>query len=78
MNNEKYIKTKNTSLREFIDLIGRNTAATLFEVPVNSIKSYYYGYRQPSIKVAKRMMKVTGGKLNFESIYGPIEESVSV
>jgi len=70
-------KIERISLSEFISLIGIEAAGALFEVPVNTMRSYKYGYRQPSPKVAKRMMSITNGKLDFESIYGPIEEKKS-
>ena len=74
---EKKQRSKYISLSEFINLIGTDLAADLFEVSADTVKSYKYGYRQPSLKVAKRIMRITNGRLNFESIYGPIEEDFS-
>tara|TARA_B100000767_G_C19379544_1_gene375325 strand:- start:278 stop:514 length:237 start_codon:yes stop_codon:yes gene_type:complete len=78
MDFKKIIGTERISLSEFINFIGVDAAGVLFEVSRHAAHSYRYGYRQPSAKVAKRMMKITKGKLDFESIYGPIEENYDV
>jgi hypothetical protein len=48
----------------------------LFGCKSATAKSWRYGLRQPSIEQAKVIIKKTGGKLDFESIYGPIDNSV--
>ena len=78
MDLKKFTGTERISLSDFINFIGIDAAGTLFKVSRLTARSYQYGYRQPSPKVAKRMMNVTNGKLNFESIYGPIEEQENV
>tara|TARA_Y100000114_G_C11717884_1_gene306930 strand:+ start:302 stop:637 length:336 start_codon:yes stop_codon:yes gene_type:complete len=61
------------SLRDYIAYVGNAGAAKLFECPENTVKSWRYGKRQPSIKQAKKIIKAADGKLDFESIYGPLE-----
>ena len=60
-----------------INFVGIDAAGILFKVSRHTARSYKYGLRQPSTKVAKRIMKVTKGRLDFESIYGSIEEKKS-
>ena len=43
-------------------------------VSEHTIEAWRYGHRQPSIKQAKRIIKLTEGRLNFEGIYGDIAE----
>ena len=61
------------SLKDYIAYIGNAGAAKLFECTENTAKSWRYGRRQPSIKQAKKIIKAADGKLDFESIYGPLE-----
>jgi len=63
------------TLRQYIEFMGTEAAAKLFECTYGTAKAYRYGRRQPSIKQAKIIIKNTGGKLDFESIYGPIDET---
>ncbi len=65
---------KNMTLKEFIVFVGEQSAANLFGCQPSTIKAYRYGKRLPSINQAKIIMKNTGGRLNFESIYGPVDQ----
>ena len=49
-------------------------AAEDFNCSEATAKSWRYGYRQPSIAQAKHIIKVTEGRLDFESIYGSISD----
>ena len=62
--------TRKYSLKEFIRILGIDAAAILFGCSPGTAKAYMYGRRQPSIKQAKTIIKSTGGKLDYESIYG--------
>ena len=64
---------KRISLSDYIAYVGNAGAAKLFDCPENTVKSWRYGKRQPSIKQAKVIIKAADGKLDFESIYGPLE-----
>jgi len=63
------------TLKEYIEFTGTEAAAKLFECKPATVKAYRYGKRQPSIEQAKVIIKNTGGKLDFESIYGSVEDS---
>ena len=63
------------TLKKYIEFIGTEPAAELFDCSAASTKAWRYGLRQPSIKQAKKIIKASGGKLDFESIFGPIEEN---
>ena len=58
------------TLKQWIEFQGMPKAANELNVSEATIKSWRYGYRQPSIEKAKRIIKVTEGRLNYESIYG--------
>ena len=77
MDLKKFKETERISLSDFINFVGIDAAGILFKVSRHTARSYKYGLRQPSTKVAKRIMKVTKGRLDFESIYGSIEEKRS-
>ena len=63
------------TLKKYIEFIGTVPAAELFDCSTASTKAWRYGLRQPSIKQAKKIIKASGGKLDFESIFGPIEDN---
>ena len=63
------------TLKKYIEFIGTDPAAELFDCSSASTKAWRYGLRQPSIKQAKKIIKASGDKLDFESIFGPIEEN---
>jgi hypothetical protein len=62
------------TLKEYIEFVGTEPAAELFDCSPATTKAWRYGLRQPSIKQAKKIIKASGGKLDFESIYGPLED----
>ena len=66
-------EVKRISLSDYIAYVGNAGAAKLFDCPENTVKSWRYGKRPPSIKQAKVIIKAADGKLDFESIYGPLE-----
>ena len=68
-------EVKRYTLKEYIEFIGTEPAAELFGCSPATTKSWRYGLRQPSIKQAKKIIQAAGGKLDFESIYGPLEET---
>jgi len=62
------------NLKEYIQFLGKQKAAHEWDVSEHTIEAWKYGHRQPSIRQAKRIIKLTEGRLNFESIYGEIAE----
>jgi|TARA_R100000781_G_scaffold80022_1_gene49420 hypothetical protein len=68
---------KHYTLKEYIEFIGMKEAAEEFNCSSASVKAWRYGYRQPSIAQAKRIIKATEGKLDFESIYGNLSKLVA-
>ena len=64
------------TLKKYIEFLGTDAAAELFGCKSATAKSWRYGLRQPSIEQAKIIIKKTGGKVDFESIYGPVDELV--
>ena len=64
------------TLKQWIEFLGMPKAANELSVSEATIKSWRYGYRQPSINKAKRIIKVTEGMLNYESIYGSVLEII--
>ena len=67
-------RVKKYSLRDYIEFLGQAKAATEFNCSEASCKSWRYGYRQPTINQAKKIIRATEGRLDYESIYGPISE----
>jgi|TARA_R110000803_G_scaffold103728_1_gene171865 hypothetical protein len=63
------------TLKQYIEFIGIKPAAELFGCSIASTKAWRYGLRQPSIDQAKKIIKASNGKLDFESIFGPIEDT---
>ena len=61
-------------LSGYIKFLGHKKAAEDFNCSEATAKSWRYGYRQPSIAQAKHIIKVTEGRLDFESIYGSISD----
>ena len=64
------------TLKQYIEFLGMPEAAELFNISEASIKAWRYGYRQPSIEQAKKIIKATNGRLDFESIYGEMKDIV--
>ena len=67
-------KVKKYSLKDYIEFLGQKEAASKFGCSEASCKSWRYGYRQPSISQARRIIEITEGRLNYESIYGSVSE----
>tara|TARA_R100000781_G_scaffold85471_1_gene52656 strand:+ start:2599 stop:2946 length:348 start_codon:yes stop_codon:yes gene_type:complete len=67
-------KVKKYSLRDYIEFLGQKEAAKKFDCSEASCKSWRYGYRQPTINQAKKIIRATDGRLDYESIYGSISE----
>jgi len=63
------------TLKQYIEFIGIKPAAELFGCSIASTKAWRYGLRQPSIDQAKKIIKASNGKLDFESIFGSIDET---
>jgi len=64
------------TLKQYIEFLGMPEAAKKFNISEASIKAWRYGYRQPSIAQAKKIIKATDGRLDFESIYGEMKDIV--
>ena len=64
------------TLKKYIQFIGIEPAAELFGCSSASTKAWRYGNRQPSIEQAKKIIKASNGKLDFEAIFGPIDDTV--
>ena len=58
------------TLKKYIEFIGNNKAAELFDCSLHSVKAWRYGHRQPSVDQAKMIIKVSNGVLDYEAIYG--------
>ena len=69
-------QVKRYTLKQYIEFLGMPEAARLFNISEASIKAWRYGYRQPSISQAKKIIKATDGRLDFESIYGEMKDIV--
>ena len=72
--NLKERRLNEITLSRYIKFLGYKKAAKDFKCSEASCKSWRYGYRQPSIAQAKQIIKVTEGRLNYESIYGSMCE----
>jgi len=67
-------EVKRYTLKEYIEFIGTRKAAEKFVCSEASVKAWRYGYRQPSVDQAKIIIRASEGKLDFESIYGNLED----
>ena len=63
-------KVEKITLSSYIQFLGKQKAAKEWNVSEHTVEAW----RQPSIKQAKRIIKLTEGRLNFEGIYGDIAE----
>ena len=70
-------EVKRYTLKEYIEFIGMQEASKLFNCSMHSVKAYRYGHRQPSVEQAKTIIRASDGKLDFESIYGNLEDIVA-
>ena len=57
-------------LKDYIKKRGEDNLAKDLGVSVDTIKSWRYGNRQPSVNQAKKLIKMTGHALGWENIYG--------
>jgi len=71
-------QVKKYTLSDYIEFLGHKKASEEFECSEASCKSWRYGYRQPSIAQAKQIIRATEGRLDFESIYGSIDEIIDI
>ncbi len=69
-------KKEKLSLIDWINFWGEEEISNTYNVSVHTVFAWKYGYRQPSVKQAKQIIKQTEGRLDYESIYGPISEIV--
>lgn len=70
-------EVKRYTLKEYIEFVGNKEASELFACSIHTIKSWRYGHRQPSVDQAKAIIKASQGKLDFESIYGNLEDIIA-
>jgi len=70
-------EVKRYTLKEYIEFIGNKEAANLFNCSLHSVKAWRYNLRQPSIDQAKVIIRASEGKLDFESIYGNLEDIIA-
>ena len=59
-------------LKEYIQKVGEQELADKMNVSKNTIISWRYGARQPSVKQPKNLISMTGRALDWEDIYGPV------
>ena len=62
-------------LSEYIEKIGRNKAAEVFEVTPGAISHWLTGTRRPSHKAAQLIVERTHGLVTFDGIY--CEQAIS-
>ena len=62
-------------LKDYIGKRGEENLAKDLNVSVSTIRSWRYSTRQPSVNQAKKLIKMTGYALDWESIYGVVEKS---
>ena len=67
---------KRYTLREYIEFLGQRESAKQFDCSEAAVKSWRYGYRNPTVNQAKKIIRATDGRLDYESIYGPISEII--
>jgi|TARA_R100000149_G_C5871095_1_gene135074 hypothetical protein len=61
------------TLKQYIEFLGMKDAAEKFDCSIASVKAWRYGYRQPSVDQAKKIIRASNGRLDFESIYGNLD-----
>ena len=61
-------------LKDYIKKRGEDNLAKDLGVSVDTIKSWRYGNRQPSVNQAKKLIKMTGHALGWENIYWSVDE----
>tara|TARA_B100001115_G_C15761206_1_gene372923 strand:- start:338 stop:541 length:204 start_codon:yes stop_codon:yes gene_type:complete len=65
---------KKMKFKEYIKSYGMEKAAKRFGVSLSTIRAWRWGYRQPSVSRAKKIIIASNYQLDFESIYGAIED----
>ena len=82
--NENYVKEGDPRQRSFETISKGKATSALSHVCIyqldadgNTVEAWKYGNRQPSVKQAKKIIKKTEGRLDYESIYGPISDLLS-
>ena len=65
------------TLAMYIQFLGKEKAAKEWNVSEHTVEAWRYGHRQPSVKQAKRIIKLTSGRLDWESIYGSLDELIA-
>ena len=70
-------EVKRYTLKEYIEFQGMERCTELFNCSIHSIKAWRYGHRQPSVDQAKLIIRASEGKLDFESIYGNLEDIIA-
>ena len=56
-------------LKDYIIKRGEDKLAKELGVSIDTIRSWRYGTRQPSVNQAKKLIKITGHALGWENIY---------
>jgi len=68
------LKGEKVKLKDYIVKRGEESLAKELGVSIDTIRSWRYGSRQPSVNQAKKLIKLTGHALDWESIYGTVEQ----
>lgn len=61
-------------LKDYIVKRGEDKLAKELGVSIDTVRSWRYGTRQPSVNQAKKLIKITGHALGWENIYGSVDE----
>tara|TARA_R100001143_G_scaffold63337_1_gene69793 strand:- start:2501 stop:2698 length:198 start_codon:yes stop_codon:yes gene_type:complete len=61
-------------LKDYIVKRGEDKLAKELGVSIDTVRSWRYGTRQPSVNQAKKLIKMTGHALGWENIYGSVDE----
>jgi|TARA_A100000172_G_C2973749_1_gene86845 DNA-binding XRE family transcriptional regulator len=70
-------KVDSITLPMYIQFLGKQKAAKDWDVSEHTVEAWRYGHRQPSVKQAKKIIKLTDGRLDWESIYGSLEDLIA-
>jgi len=60
-------------LKDYIQKRGEESLSKELGVSIDTIRSWRYGARQPSVNQAKKLIKLTGYALDWENIYGKVD-----
>jgi len=61
-------------LKDYIVKRGEDKLAKELGVSIDTVRSWRYGTRQPSVNQANKLIKMTGHALGWENIYGSVDE----